>query len=101
MINDTKLKKTIENFQKNELTEHLSYEMLARHSKIESNRKVLQDIAAEELKHYNFWKHYSGIETKPYTIKRWIYYIIATVFGVTFGIKLMEKLESNAQDEYT
>ncbi|MGZ6223602.1 MAG: hypothetical protein ACXWMW_12775 [Syntrophales bacterium] len=33
-------------------------------------------------------------------MKIWKYYLISRVFGFTFGLKLMEKGEENAQDSY-
>ncbi|MHA1230436.1 MAG: hypothetical protein ACTSPQ_07305 [Candidatus Helarchaeota archaeon] len=29
------------------------------------NRKVLERIAEEELRHYNIWKGYTGVDVKP------------------------------------
>ncbi|MGZ3593721.1 MAG: VIT1/CCC1 transporter family protein [Syntrophales bacterium] len=37
---------------------------------------------------------------EPDRLKIWKYYLISRVFGFTFGLKLMEKGEENAQDSY-
>jgi len=86
--------------QRNEITEHLIYEKLAESTKEPRNRKILQRISDEELKHYNFWKQYTNKDIKPDKLKVWMYFLIAKIFGVTFGIKLMERGEEKAQTMY-
>ena len=97
---DENTKKTILGFQKNEITEHFIYKRLAYLAKSGHNREVMEKISAEELRHYEIWKKYSGEEVKPCAVKYWFYMIISMVFGVTFGIKLMEKGEGDAQVTY-
>ena len=86
--------------QKNEITEHLIYKKLAQSTKDAQNRNVLQRISDDELKHYNFWKQFTGKDTKPDKLKVWMYFLIAKILGITFGIKLMEKGEEKAQTTY-
>lgn len=86
--------------QKNEITEHLIYEKLAKSTKDSRNRKILQRISDEELKHYNFWKQYTHKDIKPDKLKVWTYFLTAKILGITFGIKLMEKGEEKAQTTY-
>ncbi|MBN2159909.1 MAG: VIT1/CCC1 transporter family protein [Spirochaetes bacterium] len=86
--------------QKKELTEHLIYTRLAGSVKDDKNAAVLGKIGGDELRHYNFWKGVTGREVKP---NRWMafrYYWIARLLGITFGIKLMERGEENAQANY-
>jgi VIT1/CCC1 family predicted Fe2+/Mn2+ transporter len=64
------------------------------------NREILESISAEELNHYDFWKKYSHKDIKPQKVVLWKYYLIATIFGLTFGIKLMERGEGLAQKLY-
>jgi VIT1/CCC1 family predicted Fe2+/Mn2+ transporter len=97
---DEKTKKIILGFQKNEITEHFVYKALSTLAKSEHNRMVMKKISDEELRHYHVWQKYSGEKVKPNNINRWFYTVISTVFGVTFGIKLMERGESNAQLSY-
>jgi len=52
------------------------------------------------LKHYNIWKEYTKKELKPDKLKIWRYIFISKIFGITFGIKLMEGGEGNAQLAY-
>ena len=90
----------LETFQRTEITEHHIYKRLARIVKSPENAKILQQIADDELRHYEGWKKYSGQEVKPDWFKMWFYYIVSLVFGFTFGIKLMEQGEEKAQKNY-
>jgi vacuolar iron transporter family protein len=86
--------------QGNEITEHNIYTRIAASLPKEDNRKVLEQIAADELSHYNEWKKYTGQEVSPRWPVVWFYVLIARVLGFTFGVKLMEQGEENAQINY-
>jgi VIT1/CCC1 family predicted Fe2+/Mn2+ transporter len=86
--------------QRNEITEHMIYQKLSHSIKDPHNRRILQEIAREELEHYDFWKKHTGEEVKPYTLKIWVYFLISKLFGITFGVKLMERGEGQAQVVY-
>ena len=87
-------------YQKNEITEHHIYQRLARAIKSPENRRVLEKIAADELQHYRAWRSYTQQDVEPDKLKIWRYYLISRIFGFTFGIKLMEAGEEDAQDSY-
>ncbi|HKL38293.1 MAG TPA: VIT1/CCC1 transporter family protein [Bacteroidales bacterium] len=89
----------VQTFQKNEITEYHIYQRLARRVK-NDNAAVLKNIAEDELKHYHFWKKYSGKEVKPNRWKVFKFYWITRLMGLTFGIKLMENGEAGAQEKY-
>jgi len=95
-----KIKKALLNAQQNEITEHYIYLKLSLKIKDPDNRQVLVDIAEDELKHYNIWKKYTETKVKPNKWKIFKYYIITRVLGLTFGVRLMEKGEKNAQIVY-
>ncbi len=97
---DKKTKKIALTAQKNEITEYFVYEKLAQTVKEPHNKEVLENISRDELKHYNFWKEYTAQDIKPNTLKIWGWFIISKILGITFGIKLMEKGEENAQTLY-
>jgi VIT1/CCC1 family predicted Fe2+/Mn2+ transporter len=90
----------IKKFQKNEITEFHIYNRLAKKIKNKENREVLEKIANEEHAHYGFWKTYTGSEVKPAAGRVVFYYLIARILGLTFGIKLMERGESQANKNY-
>jgi VIT1/CCC1 family predicted Fe2+/Mn2+ transporter len=93
-------RKLILNSQKNEITEHIIYEKLSKSTKNPQNKRILKQISSDELEHYDFWKNYTNEDVKPDKLKVWTYYIIAKIFGLTFGTKLMENGEERAQVTY-
>ena len=90
----------IRRMQQNELTESVIYEKIAAFAKGDENKETLRRLAKEEKAHYQIWKKYTGIEMKPETCKVLKYTLIARIFGFTFAVKLMERGEENAQEEY-
>jgi vacuolar iron transporter family protein len=87
--------------QKTEITEHHVYMNIAKKIKDSKNRKIIQEIAADEERHYGIWKGYTGQNIKPNFFLVAFYTIIVRLFGITFGFKLMELGESQAQVNYT
>ena len=94
------IREQILTYQRNEITEHHIYKQLARTIKAPENKRILEQIAADELRHYHQWKTYTQQEVKPDRLKVWLYYLISRFFGFTFGIKLMEGGEQGAQENY-
>ncbi len=90
----------IKKFQRNELTESIIYEKLSKVTKKRENAEVLERIGKEEKVHYEIWKRYTQTDVKPNRSKIRRFYFIARVFGLTFGIKLMENGENHAQKVY-
>ncbi len=86
--------------QRAEVTEYHIYKRLSRKIKKESNKKVLREIAEDELRHYKIWMQYSGREVEPSRTDISKYYWIVRIFGLTFGLKLMERGEERAQINY-
>ncbi|MHA2224463.1 MAG: VIT1/CCC1 transporter family protein [Candidatus Hodarchaeales archaeon] len=90
--------------QKNEITEYHIYKKLSKSvkdSKGSHNQKILNLIANDELRHYNFWKQYTKKDLRPNRLKIWFYFFVSRIFGLTFGIRLMELGEGNAQQNYS
>ncbi len=87
-------------YQRNEITEHHIYEKLARTIDSPENRRILEEIAADELRHYHEWREYTRQDVEPDRWQIWRYYLISRVFGYTFGVKLMERGEEGAQENY-
>ena len=98
-MNKTLLKRIIK-AQRREISEYLIYKKLAEATKDARNSKILTHIARDELRHYNFWKRFTGKDQPPDWILVWRYYLISKIFGLTFGIKLMERGEGKAQENY-
>jgi VIT1/CCC1 family predicted Fe2+/Mn2+ transporter len=95
-----KIEHTILTSQSNEITEHYVYDKLSKVIRDPHNKRVLKRIADDELEHYRFWKGYTNQDVKPCRWLIWKYYILSRIFGITFGIKLMERGEEKAQTTY-
>lgn len=87
--------------QRNEITEHHLYSRFAAEVTDKHNSEVLAKIADDELRHYHIWAKYTGREVSPSRWEIFKFYWIARLFGITFGIKLMEKGEESAQINYS
>jgi len=94
------IRRQVLGFQQTEITEHHIYKRLAQKVKSPENAKIIEQIAEDELRHYNGWKNYTNQDIEPRWFYVWFYYLISVAFGFTFGIKLMERGEENAQANY-
>jgi len=86
--------------QRNEITEYFIYDKLAQATSDRHNRGVLKQISRDELKHHNLCNEYTCQDVKPVRPKIWLYYFISRIFGMTFGLKLMEQREEKAHLAY-
>jgi len=87
-------------YQLNEITEHHIYRKLAQRVDSPENSQVLNEIADDELRHYHDWREYTQEDLEPDQMRIWWYYLISRVFGFTFSVKLMERGEEGAQENY-
>jgi len=94
------LRKVLLDYQKNEITEHHIYRRLAEKVKHSENGRILEDIARDELRHYGVWRTYTRQDVAPDQWTIWKYCWISRIFGLTFGLKLMERGEGGAQENY-
>ncbi len=97
---DEKTRSVIEAFQRAEITEYHIYRKLAARERDPANSRILAQIGQDEKRHYDFWREYSGREARPDRLKVHFLTWISRIFGLTFGIKLMEKGEERAQIRY-
>lgn len=84
------------NAQRNEATEATVYKRISKRIKNQTNKAVLLQIAEDELRHYQIWKKYSWKDVKADKKMVFLYVMITHVFGLTFGLKLMERWEKSA-----
>lgn len=98
---DKELSQQVLAFQRNEITEHHLYLRLAKSVTPGENRRILEKIAGDELRHYRRWKQYTGQDVPPNRLWIWVYYLIARLLGFTFAIKLMEQGEKDAAESYS
>jgi vacuolar iron transporter family protein len=84
--------------QQHEIDSHHIYKNMAKKTKDDNNRQILERISNDEMKHYELLAKYTEKELKPKGFKVWFFTLITSIFGLTFGLKLMEKAEKDAQD---
>lgn len=77
--------------QRAELTESKVYYRIADFEKDENNRTILLQIAKNEERQADIWKSYTQKEVHPYKWKVPFYAFLIRCFGLTFGIKLLER----------
>jgi len=94
-------KKELLILQQEEINGHHTYARLAEVVKDTNNSKVISRISGEELKHYQLWKRYTGQDVKPNKFKIAFFFWVSKLFGLTFGIRLMELGEEKVQKVYS
>lgn len=97
---DAAIVETLAAYQTVEITEYHLYQRLAGCAKNPKNRDTLLAIAQEELRHCNQLRELIKRDVQPMKMRLWLFYWVARVFGLTFGLKLMEKGEEQAQANY-
>jgi VIT1/CCC1 family predicted Fe2+/Mn2+ transporter len=93
-------KRQLLGYQRDEITEHHIYQRLARMQKSAENRRILESLSADEKRHYDEWKSYTGEDVPVNWTKVRLFCLITRIFGLTFGTKLMERGETGAQQSY-
>jgi vacuolar iron transporter family protein len=94
------LQKKLLEFQRSERTEALVYDRLAKMAKLPHNREVLLKIANEERGHAKIWEDLAGEYVGPNRFRVWKWTWITQIFGLTFGVRFMERGEEQAQKTY-
>ena len=97
---DPEIRQKLLIYQQNEITEHHIYKRLAESADTPENQRILEEIAEDELRHHRVWRRYTGQDVEPNRWQIWKYVLISRILGYTFGIKLMERGEEGAQDNY-
>ncbi len=94
------LRNTLLTYQRNEITEHKIYRQLAQITHSAENRSILEKIAADELRHYQLWRTYTGQDVEPDQGKVRRYVWLGRILGLSFALKQMEEGEEDAQTQY-
>ncbi|MEN3044647.1 MAG: VIT1/CCC1 family protein [Candidatus Hydrothermales bacterium] len=93
------LKKILIDAQKKEITEYYVYLYLSEKIKGKEREKI-KKIGEDELKHYEKLREITKVEVKPNIIKILFYKLVIRLFGIVFGLKLMEKGEELSEKTY-
>jgi VIT1/CCC1 family predicted Fe2+/Mn2+ transporter len=96
----TKLQRQLLSLQRMEATEGEIYRRLAKKQKNPSNKKILLQIAEEEGRHEAILAEATGQTVKPMMWKVWLHSQMAWIFGLTFAVKMLERVERDASTEY-
>jgi len=86
----------IETDQQNEITAVAVYTRAAGVMKDQQNAQILHRIAREELSHYKRLEKITGKVKKAQRGKVLFFLFIVRLFGMTFGLKLLERDEDRA-----
>ena len=86
--------------QRNEINAHHIYKRIAERVNDTHNKSVLIEISKDELKHYHRLRAQTKKDVKPNWLIIHFYTFISLIFGITFGVKLMEKAEDAQQIKY-
>lgn len=85
-----------------ELLDHELYARLAARERNERNRKLLEELARDELRHHLFWSKLAGpvrLELRDH-LKLRLLLSLSRLAGKTFTIKLLERGEAATVGEY-
>jgi VIT1/CCC1 family predicted Fe2+/Mn2+ transporter len=83
-----------------EMTESIIYRRLAKRQKLSSNRDLLNGLAADEERHEAVLAEMTGKQVKPQMMKVHLYINMARILGPTFALKMLERGEQDAAEEY-
>jgi VIT1/CCC1 family predicted Fe2+/Mn2+ transporter len=97
---DSERRRSLVRLQKMEITEAEVYKKLAKKQKNMNNKRILEQIAEQEINHYNILRKSTEVDVKPSKIRVSLHVLTSIFFGLTFSLKLMEKIEQSAASEY-
>src|ERR1700730_5113201 len=103
-VEKEELTRLAETSSRNELTEYVIYGRLATSyaKKRPDFAQSLNNLAATERRHYEFWRKYAdGTEPKPNTGRMRLIMLLRFVLGTTFAIKFLEKSERKVIAKYS
>jgi len=86
--------------QKKEITSYRIYKRLSETVRDPGNQATLKTISDAELSHYNSLKSITQTDVKPRRFYAMFFYAVARIFGLTFGLKLLERDEADATKGY-
>lgn len=92
--------KQLLNAQCNEISEYHTYAWLAERIRNTKNREILERISKEEHQHYELLKRLTQRDIKPRKFRVFSYKLISRIFGLSFGLRLMEQGEEIGQNVY-
>ncbi len=83
-----------------ELTDYLVYSNLARIEPEPRRRRILEALAIQEKRHYEFWRSLASRDCKPRKVNVTLLSIAYRLLGPAFILKLLERGEDEAIRRY-
>ena len=87
--------------QQDEINAHHLYSKVAAFVTDRDNKKTIELIAKDEMKHYKRLKELTGKEIQPQRVKIFFNLWFVRIFGLAFGLKMLEQAESHAIRRYS
>ncbi len=97
---DEEIRSRLLALQQMEATEAEVYHRLAARQKDPHNREILERIAADEERHESILAEKTGEQVKPQMSRVRYHLRLARLFGLTFAVKMLERVEKDAASEY-
>ncbi|GAB6147656.1 VIT1/CCC1 transporter family protein [Stetteria hydrogenophila] len=95
------VKKMAQEFCRDEYRDYLIYSLLARHEKDEARRAILEKLASDEYRHYQFWsKLAGGCSVELSRLEARLILLMRRLFGLVFTLKLLERGEESTVEAY-
>jgi VIT1/CCC1 family predicted Fe2+/Mn2+ transporter len=97
---DVELKRLMEGFCTDELTESILYSELAEIERDDETRKVLRELSEQEHRHYSFWRSVLGEDCKA---KMYLVFLLKAAYkllGPVFVLNTLERGEREAVEKY-
>ncbi|MGM0432997.1 MAG: VIT1/CCC1 transporter family protein [Spirochaetota bacterium] len=82
--------------QQNEIDAYTIYGKAAQFISDQENKKLIQQIAKDEFRHYQRLRNITTRDLKPSRRKVLFFTLVTKLFGLTFGLKLLERNEDKA-----
>lgn len=92
-------KKALKQLQ-DEINDYTIYTLLVNNETDPKNKKILQKIAKQEKKHYDFCKKITNEERSANLFVVFFYVVLVKIFGTSFALKFMENRELGAEEFY-
>jgi VIT1/CCC1 family predicted Fe2+/Mn2+ transporter len=87
--------------QKHEISEYYLYKKIAKSVKDKKIREIISLMAEQEKSHYEVWKTITKKSVRPSWLRVNFYYYLSRIFGLSFGLKFMERDEGLAIKLYS
>lgn len=97
---DGERRKRLIRLQRMEITEAEVYRKLALSQKNPHNKEILENISKQEIAHYNILRKSTNLDVEASKIRVALHILASILFGLTFSLKLMERIEKDAAKEY-